>query len=103
MIAPEMRSRRTGCTWNWNRGGGTSSNVVEPTRLAPKQVQATHSYGAQKVIPARPRPYRVSEKKADGTSCFGLVGHSANITVSLPYGVGNFSGKVVGTQQSMVH
>ena len=34
---------------------------------------------------------------------FGLFGHSANITVSLPYGVGNFSGKVVGTQQSMVH
>ena len=32
---------------------------------------------------------------------FGLFGHSANITASLPYGVGNFSGKVVGTQQSI--
>jgi len=32
---------------------------------------------------------------------FGLFGHAANITASLPYGVGNFSGKAVGTQQSI--
>jgi hypothetical protein len=32
---------------------------------------------------------------------FGLMGHSANITAWFPYGVGNFSGKVVGTQRSL--
>lgn len=32
---------------------------------------------------------------------FGVFGHSANITASLPYGVGNFSGQVLGNQKSI--
>jgi hypothetical protein len=32
---------------------------------------------------------------------FGLLGHSASITAWLPYGVGNFSGKVVAQEQSV--
>jgi Putative MetA-pathway of phenol degradation len=32
---------------------------------------------------------------------FGLIGHSASITAWLPYGVGNFSGKVLGKEQSV--
>ena len=32
---------------------------------------------------------------------FGVLGHSASITVWLPYGIGNFSGEVVGTHQSV--
>ena len=32
---------------------------------------------------------------------FGLFGHSANITASLPYAVGNFSGSVLGNQRSI--
>jgi hypothetical protein len=32
---------------------------------------------------------------------FGLFGHSANITASLPYGVGNFSGQVLGNEKSI--
>jgi hypothetical protein len=32
---------------------------------------------------------------------FGLLGHSANITLSLPYGVGNFEGEVMQQHQSV--
>src|SRR5580692_3293304 len=32
---------------------------------------------------------------------FGFFGHSANITASLPYAVGNFSGSVLGNQRSI--
>jgi len=32
---------------------------------------------------------------------FGLFGRSANITASLPYGVGNFSGEVLGNDKSI--
>lgn len=32
---------------------------------------------------------------------FGMFGHSANVTVALPYGVGTFEGDVFGTQRSV--
>src|SRR5215467_16236381 len=32
---------------------------------------------------------------------FGLFGHSANVTVVLPYGIGTFEGDVFGTQRSV--
>ena len=32
---------------------------------------------------------------------FGLFGRSANVTASLPYAVGNFSGSVLGNQRSI--
>jgi len=32
---------------------------------------------------------------------FGFFGHSANITASLPYGVGSFSGQVLGSEKSI--
>ena len=32
---------------------------------------------------------------------FGILGHAANLTLSLPYGVGTFSGNVLGTRRSV--
>src|SRR5215469_10860151 len=32
---------------------------------------------------------------------FGFLGHSANVTASLPYAVGTFSGNVIGTNKSI--